>query len=297
MRRLALLALAVVLASLTALSASRLAVAGERPYDIALIPKAGVLRWLSAGHTTLAANAYYLRAVQYIGELRSNERGWDKLYPVLDLVTDLDPKHGYAYQVGGVLLGSVDRVDESNALLEKGTRNLPDRYILPYLRAFNAFYYDGDFETAGRFAEAAAVAKNAPPHVRSNVLAYYVKGHRPEAAIAFLTNLLAEARDDETREALEAQLKQAYLERDAALIERAVEIYRAAIGVRPALLEMLVAAGLLSDIPTDPFGGRYYVDGEGRVRSTANEFRYQRPIYRLGREPGVRPDTYEEMLR
>jgi len=36
----------------------------------------------------------------------------------LDLVTELDPQHGYAYQVGGNTLGSVGRIDESNAMLQ-----------------------------------------------------------------------------------------------------------------------------------------------------------------------------------
>jgi hypothetical protein len=121
-----------------------------RPYDVGIVPKASTLRWLSLGHPTLAANLLWLKAVQYIGDPRANERGWDKLYPLADVVTDLDPRHGYAYQVAGTLLSTFGHVPESSAILEKGTRALPDRYILPYLRAFNAFYYDDDWTTAGR---------------------------------------------------------------------------------------------------------------------------------------------------
>ncbi len=47
-------------------------------------PAPTVLRWLSLGHPTLAANLLWLRAVQYIGEPGADERGWDKLYPVVD---------------------------------------------------------------------------------------------------------------------------------------------------------------------------------------------------------------------
>lgn len=294
MRRVPLSALALVLASATTFAASRMSVRQNRPYDIGFVPRAEVLGWLSIGHSTVAANAWYLRAVQYIGEPRAEERGWDKLYPVLDLVTELDPKHGYAYQVGGIILGSVGRVEESNAILEKGTAVLPDRYILPYLRAFNAFYYEDDFAQAGRWAEVAASKVGAPAHVRQNVLAYYVRGQQPEAAIAYLSNLLHEAEDDETRKALQGQLDQAVLERDAAMIERAIESYRTKFGKAPPALESLVTAGFLKRLPEDPFGGQYYVDGGGRVRSTNHFYRFS-PQQR-GEEPGITPERYEEMI-
>lgn len=291
MRRAPIIAIAAVLAAATAAAASRLSAEHQRPYDVAVVPRATVLRWLSLGHPTLVANAFYLRAVQYIGEPRANERGWEKLHPLVDLVTDLDPGHGYAYQVAGIILGSVGRVQESNAILEKGTRAFPGRYILPYLRAFNAFYYEDDFALAGKFAEIAASKEGAPAHVRQTMLAYYVKGQRPEAAIAYLSGLLAEARDDESREALAGQLKQAYLERDAAVIEVAVERFRREQGRDPERLEELVAAGLIRAIPRDPFGGSYYLDNGGRVRSTEHAFRYHRPRDLDKRqEPGVTPE-------
>ncbi len=268
------LLLAAALAASTALTAGRLRIARERPYDVDVVPRAPVVRWLSLGHALLASHFYWLRAVQYIGEPRADERGWDRLFPLVDLVTDLDPRHGYAYQVAGVVLGTAGRVRESNAILEKGTRNVPDRYILPYLRAFNAFYHEGDWPSAGRWAEIAANEPGAPAHVRRSVLAFYVKGDRADAAIHFLENVLAETKDDESRKAVEAQLRQAVFERDAAALDRAVDTYRTRVGVRPLTLETLVVDGLVAGIPPDPYGGEWVLGPDGRVRSTAHEFRY-----------------------
>jgi hypothetical protein len=284
-----ILAVFVALAAATGYCASRLAVASERPYDISVVPSAKVLRWLSAGHPTLAANLLWLRVVQYIGEPRASERGWDKLHPAVDAVTDLDPRHAYAYQVAGVMLGSVGRTAESNAILEKGTRNVPDRYILPYLRAFNAFYYDDDWPTAGRFAEISARTPGAPAHVRQNVLAYYVKGKRADAAVAFLEQSLAEAKDDDTRKAVESQLRQARLEQRVAQLDDAIDEWRRRYHAGPLFLGQLVAEGLVQRIPPDPAGGELYVDEDGRVRSTANPFRFSRPEPASERavEPGV----------
>ena len=281
----------VALAAATTFSASRLHVAQERPYDIDAVPRASGLAFLFLGNRILAADVNWLRSVQYIGEPRGNERGWSKLFPMVDTVTDLDPKHGYAYQVAGTILSSVGRIDESNRILEKGIRAVPDRYILPYHRAFNAFYYQGDWPGAGRWAEVAARTPGAPPHLRQNVLAYYVKGRRADAAVAFLEQALGEAKDPDTRKALESQLRQARLELDASKVEDAVAEWRARYHSGPLALGQLVSEGLVPSIPPDPYGGELYLDDEGRVRSTANPFRFARPESRdqMTPAPSVHP--------
>jgi tetratricopeptide (TPR) repeat protein len=265
--------------------AGRLDTGSVRPYDVGIVPSATTLRWLSLGHPTLAANLLWLRTVQYIGDPRGNERGWGRLYPLVDVLTDLDPGHGYAYQVAGTLLTVYGQVAESNAILEKGTKSLPDRYILPFLRSYNAFYYDDDWAAAGHFAEVAARARNAPPHVRHYVLAFYVKGQRADAAVQFLQQSLSEARDPETRKAIESQLQQALLERDATRLGDAVRSWRERYVVGPLFLDQLVGEGLLASVPADPFGGQLYVDAEGMVRSTANPFRFSKPEPRWMRIP------------
>jgi hypothetical protein len=276
-RRALPVAAAAALALATAGVASRLPIPEERPYDVGVVPPASAVRWLSLGHPTLLANLFYLRAVQYIGEPRADARGWERLYPVVDLVTELDPGHGYAYQVAGTILGSYDRVAESNAILEKGMRNCPSRYILPFLRAFNAFYYDGDYAQAGHFVEIAARTPGAPERLRQNVVAMYVKGDRTDAALAFLEQARAAAQDDETRRAIDAQVRQAVLERDAAVLDRAMAQYEVRHGMRPLLLAALVADGLVERIPEDPFGGVYVIGPDGRVRSNVQPARFAPP--------------------
>jgi tetratricopeptide (TPR) repeat protein len=273
MVRLTRLLVAAALAAAMVLSAGRLRAARDRPYDVDVVPPAASVRWLSLGHALTASHLYWLRTVQYIGEPRAEERGWARLFPLVDLVTDLDAGHGYAYQVAGVVLGAAGRVAESNAVLEKGTRNVKDRYILPYLRAFNAFYHEGDWDAAGRWAEVAARTPGAPAHVRQNVLAYYVKGDRAEAALQFLQNAYREAQDDETRKALEGQIRQALLERDALRVDDAIRRWKERYGFPPVALASLVQAGLLDRVPDDPFGGVLVIGEDGRVRSSVHDFR------------------------
>jgi tetratricopeptide (TPR) repeat protein len=278
MRRFSLLAFAMALGGANIAVASRLDVQRERPYDLEFLPRSSTVRWLSFGHPTLAANLYWLQAVQYIGEPRAAARGWEKLFPIVDLVTDLDPGHGYAYQVAGNVLSGIGRVPESNRILEKGMRNLPGRYILPFHRAVNAMLYEGDYALAGRYFERAAGTPGAPEHLREYVVSMYVKGNQADAAIGFLTHLLETSDDDESRKALEKQLLQARLERAALQIDDAVARYRERFVLRPFALDQLVAVGFLASIPPDPFGGQWLIDEDGRAHSSVNLRRFQRPM-------------------
>ena len=242
MRSLRLL-LVLLLAGATGLAASRLAVERERPYDIQAVPGSQLLAWVFLGHRTLAADLNWLRIVQYIGERRGDERGWDKLHPLVDVVTDLDPGHGYVYQVVSTILSSLGRIEESNRILEKGMREVPGRYILPYHRAFNAFYYEDDWETAGKFAEhgRSDSRRTRPrPAERARLLREGQAGRRrrrvPRAG-------LAEARDPDTRRAIEGQLRQARLEWSASRLEDAIADWRRRYVIGPLSLSQLVAGG------------------------------------------------------
>jgi tetratricopeptide (TPR) repeat protein len=254
------------------------ATASLAPYDIGYVPRARAARWLSLGHATLVANLYWLRAVQYIGDPRADVRGWEKLFPALDLVTDLDPRHGYAYQVGGNILAAAGRIDESNRLLEKGAANVPDRYILPFHRGVNAFMYAGDYALAGRWFERAATVPGAPLHMREAVMALYVKGNQADAAISFLEHMIAASGDAELRKALEEQLQQAHLERAALEIDEAVERYRERYQRLPRSVHELSSASLLAAIPPDPYGGSWVLDEEGRAHSSVHARRVMRPM-------------------
>jgi len=293
-RPLAFAAAAAALFALSAAVAHRIRVVDPPFYDVRFVPTARSARWLSLGHSTLAADLHWLKTVQYMGDDRGDARGWERLRPLLELVTDLDPRHGYAYQVGANVLASAGLVGDSDAILEKGTRNVPDRYILPFHRAVNAFLYEGDYVLAGQWFERAARTPGAPPHLRDYVVAMYVRGDAAEAAASFLGHLLSEAQDDESRKAIAAQIRRAQLERDASALEEAAARFRERVGSPPRTLEQLVEAGLVPAVPPDPFGGKYVLGADGRVRSTVEPKRFERAPGARDRDQAAR-DAHQRL--
>jgi len=275
LRALGLAALALTCA--TALSLGFAARDLSRPYDVAYLPSSGAARMASLGQRLLLADLYWLSAVQYIGEKEglAAQRGWERLLPLLELVTDLDPRHGYAYQTGGIVLSTVGRLDESDAILRKGIERGPPYWTFGYYLAFNAWFYRGDYDAAARWAEVAARTPGASPNVSHLALSLASKRGTPEQAIQLLEELRAAVPDAAIAARFDEQLKLAMLERDAQTLERAIAEYQARTGLRVLHLSQLLVAGLVPRLPQDPFGGEYVLDpSDGRVHSSANPFRF-----------------------
>jgi len=245
------------------------------PYDIRYVPNGAAARIAALGHRTLLSDLYWLSAVQYIGEPKGDERGWDKLLPMVDLVTDLDPRHGYAYQAAGIVLSAVGRLDDSNRILTKGVEKGPPYWTFPYYLSFNYWFYLGDYEKGAEYARIAAKMPGASPNISHLAVSLSSKSGTPEDALRVLEELRATVRDDVSAARLDEQMKLAILERDAQRLERAAERFRAERGRDVSTVEELAAAGYVRALPPDPFGGRYVWDRtERKVRSSANPFRF-----------------------
>lgn len=281
---LSLLAAALLGCALVPLARSVLdGMAIDRPYEILHVPDGGAMRVLSPDLKLTVANLYWLAAVQYVGDRRNQASRYEKLYPIVDLVTELDPRHGYAYQSAGIALSTVGRLDESDRILEKGIRNAP-RWSFPFYIAFNHFFYRDDYEAGARWAEMAAKMPGASERIRQLALTLNVKSGAAENAVRFLQEMRATATDEKTAESIEEQLRLAVLQRNFAQLDEAVERFRESRGRLPATLDEVVRSGLLPGVPEDPYGGRYYLDGsDGRVRSTATDFRMKAPEKGVGR--------------
>lgn len=232
--------------------------------DPAWLPSGQALRTTSFGQRLLLADAYWLRTVMYIGEAAfAPERGWSALFPLGDIVTDLDPRFAYAYQVvGSNLSGLAGNVRQSNRILEKGMQNVPDRWVLPFLYAFNKFFYEGDFADGARYARRAAeVGKR--PHLAllaANLSLVANRAEEYDSALAFLEINLDQQSVPELREQIKDRIVKVRTYRELARCERAVAAFRQRAGRPPWLLDELAWIGLLPAVPSDPSGGHILYD-------------------------------------
>jgi tetratricopeptide (TPR) repeat protein len=136
---------------------------GWQPYE----PDSGVM-WIRSGplaerlalnFDNLVADVYWIRAVVYYGGARRAERqvkNYDQLYPLLDLVTSLDPYFRIAYRFGSIFLaepppGGPGRPDQAIELLQKGLERDPLRWEYAEDIGFVYYWWLADYEKAAEW--------------------------------------------------------------------------------------------------------------------------------------------------
>jgi len=246
-------------AALSGLAAVRLdgQVGREPPASLLYLPKGPWLRLCALGQEQLAADLLYLWSIQYYASYEKEDR-YRYLEAVYDgAITELDPHYVDAYWIGALIL-SVEAKDIDGALrlLDKGIRNNPRDWELPYLAGWEAYFHQR-YDRAERYFELVEKHPDAPAHIKRVRLALLEKSGRPEEALDAWIRLAQESGDDPKV----LGVAHRYI-RDltARILTDRVARFAAARGRRPRDLEELVGAGLLEAVPRTPDGRAYVYD-------------------------------------
>lgn len=160
-----------------------------------------------AGFDHLAADLWYMRFASYWGYQLTHGRHFHNLYPILDLITDLDPFFIQAYEFGALALGDNNQVDEAVMLLDKGAKHDPKNHFFPYKAGMTIFFFSEDYLRAARYFERAAELPGAPPEARYFAARMYERGTRKDLAIASWRHTYATATDPSVRQVAKNALK------------------------------------------------------------------------------------------
>jgi tetratricopeptide (TPR) repeat protein len=163
----ALATIAVLIASAGALHGVMKERLARPPIDELLYYPSGLLvRQASLGYESAAADAAWLRGIQYYGEHRLTDQKYEMIGHVMSIVTDLDPRFLQPYIFGGLVLAQeLKRTDEGLALLEKGLRANPDSWLLAFETGFIHYVCRHDYEAAARYFVRASRLPNHPEYV------------------------------------------------------------------------------------------------------------------------------------
>ncbi|UCD86024.1 MAG: hypothetical protein JSU92_07470 [Deltaproteobacteria bacterium] len=244
----------------------------ERNSEKMTLPRGDYLKIAVLGYDQIAADFYWLKTIQYIGDKQRKISGYPMVYPLVDLVTDLDYRFDYAYQVAGVLLAIYDRnIEKSNIILEKGFKNVPGVWQIPMYLGFNHFFFLKDYLRAAKYIEIAASLPGRPTYLPLLAARLYSEAKDPMAGIEFLTEILEVIDVEMWRNFVGNRIKLLMIERDLIYLEKAIKDFSQREGRRPRDLRELVMSGMIKRIPPEPFEGRYLYDpGTGEVKSSTN---------------------------
>ena len=255
-------------------------------------------RRLAVGYSALAADLYWIRAVQYYGDLklrlaRSAARDgsdqstvhseYELLYPLLDLTTTLDPRFNIAYRFGSIFLaepypGGAGRPDLAIALLEKGLREKPDKWEYMQDIGFVHYWWEQDYRAAAEWFKKASEVPGAPWFLRSLAATTLAEGGDRQSSRIMWEAIRQSAEIEWLRGDAERRLRQL----DAAdlidALQQRIDATRPTTGTLTDW-QSLVRAGVLRGVPADPTGTPLVIDAEGRVGLST-----QSPLYPLRKE-------------
>ena len=220
------------------------------------------------GFRNVLADVVWLQAVQVAGNQKLTPAEYDRLYVLLNVGADLDPKFEMPYLLGGLVLGeSPQHGRKALRVFERGKVTHPADWRFPFYMGFTQYFSLGDAVAGGGEMAEAARLPGSPAYLPGLASRMLAEAREPEAALALLEAIVAQETDPARRAVLERRIREVAVERDLLALERAVERYREKMGVAPEDLSALVREGILTAIPPEPHGGSYVIDRGGKVRS------------------------------
>jgi hypothetical protein len=267
-----LLCLLVVLAILYALVAPQLAEHLRTDYrrvQITYPVSSAVLKATTCDQHLLAGQYLMIKVITFFGgveapQLRRND--YFLMFKNVNTAVKLDPYNIDAYYFAqAALTWEVGEYRAANDLLEYGMQYRSWDWYLPFFAAFNYSYFLHDFSSAARYYRKAAELSGSDLFMRLASRQLYEAG-RTDEAIAYLKVMIRSAKKEALRRMLGKRLAAMVAVRE---LERARDAFLEREGRRPTALDELVRQGYLAAVPRDPYGGTFYLDRNGMVRSTS----------------------------
>ena len=227
----------------------------------------GEFRWFMGEYYTFKAITYYGDIKQKVLSGRDIKIEYYNLYKTIETAVILNPYHEDAYYFAqAIFIWDIGRIREVNALLKYVFRYRKWDFQIPFFLGFNHSYFLKQYKKAAEYYKKAAELSKNPFFASLSARYFYESGHT-ELGIMFLEYMLKNIRKKEIRQVCEKRLKAL---KAIYMIEKAIQKYKIKFGCLPSNIYDLVKMGILRKLPTDPYGGIFYIDNNGKVKTTSN---------------------------
>jgi tetratricopeptide (TPR) repeat protein len=256
-------------------------------------------RRLTAGYNALAADLYWIRTIQYYGDLKlkaaraaqpsaADPKAGDRyelLYPLLDLTTSLDPRFNIAYRFGSIFLaeaypGGAGRPDLAIALLEKGLRDQPDKWEYMQDAGFVHYWWRHDYTAAADWFRRASEVDGSPWFLKSLAATTRAEGGDRRSSRTMWESIRESAEIDWLKSDAERRLRQLDELDRIVVVQQRVDRFIAQTGRVPADWMEMIRVGLIPGEPIDTNQTPYVLEPSGRVTIAPSS-----PLFPLPDEP------------
>lgn len=236
-------------------------------------PEADVLKLVSGDQATLLAEMCILKVLFYFGTVTdssgvkmASKPEYYNMFKTLETGIKLDPYNMDSYYFAqAAFTWEIGRARDVNRLLMYGMKYRNQEWTLPFYIAFNDAYFLKDYAGAAKYMRIAADLSHQP--LLTNLTArYFYESGRADLGILFLENMEKSAPDKKVKNLFEIRRKALLAVK---VLSDAVGRFKSVKGRMPSGLTELVSTGIIGVIPVDPYGGEFYLDNGGMVRSTS----------------------------
>ncbi len=260
------------------LTSDRVSLSGTESQDQLFVLPAPILKVVALDYKGVVSDFLFIKGIVFIGgstkqtgkgpvEIQLNDTQWRSFYSVMDVTTDLDPYFQDPYYLTNAFLTwDAGMVQETNTLLNKGIRYRDWDWTLPFFAGFNSFYFLQQNERASEYLMEASRRPGASPILVSLASKLAFKANKTANSILFLEEMINKTEDEATKKIFETRID-AY--RSILALEKATDLYRQRFKKSPMNLDELVNKKILVAIPKDPYGGKFYIDSQGAIKTTS----------------------------
>lgn len=243
--------------------------------DTAYVIPSPILKITSLEFDGLVSDFMFLQSIVFFGSIlergkinETKEWEWRWIHDTLNASTDLDPYFYDPYYFGEAqLTWGANMIKEANTLLDKGSKYRDWDWMLPFFIGFNHFYFLQENDKASEYLMTASKRPGGSSMFANLAIRLAYKGRRTENAIVFIEQMLKEEKNESVRKDFETRLEAL---KGILLLERAVSLYKDRFGIAPFSLNDLITAGIIAQLPEDPYGGDFYIDTEGSIKTTSD---------------------------
>jgi hypothetical protein len=203
--------------------------------DVLYLPQPSALHALALGHDELAADLVFVRGLVYFGSQLEEKGEYRWLENYLDTITQLDPRWKTPFRWAGVATMYNGKpitnkmVMLSNHFLERGVRQFPDDWELPFMLGCNYLFElhtddpkqrDEWRKVGGEWVRHAAIVGGAPSWVPLLAATIMRQEGQEEAAVRHLEEVYVSTQDERTRQQVRNQLVALHAKIDLAREQR-----------------------------------------------------------------------------
>lgn len=237
------------------------------------IPQPAVLKAVAGDQKIFLGELLVLKSLFYFGGLVETTSAelilpadYASIYQTIDAAVKLDPYNMDAYYFAQAALSwHPERVKQANTLLEYGMHFRDWDYQFPFYLGFNYAYFLHDYPNAAKYyAKAAEISGD--PLLASLSGRYLYESQQTNLALNYMLAMEKSAKNEAIKKTFQVRIR-AFQE--VQRIEAALARYQADFGDIPVTIDDLLQHGYLQSAPVDPYGGKFFINDAGQVRSTS----------------------------